>query len=1336
MKNSCVITPQVLNKNGESVDSKLFTDLLAIIGNRNEVKRVYLNSQVSILENEVSADEAINNYKSLFNNKSKRSTTTETYGRAEFSNNFNGKNAKQVLENIIPELNNELHKQIAETLLTNVDKINFVKFGLSTLLETNVPGNYDSLNGKITLNSGVITNYSKDIFHETILHELTHAFTVSALDNPTTIAEKQFAKSIELSYKALKGSTLENTYGFTNQYEFITEILNNQDFINELKSKKPSVLTKIINAIKELLGIKTNIEDIQSNILNFINKSTPSLTEEDVRILNKRTESLQAQLNNYTSRIKKDENRTVSDKEVFFLSAHKKIVKTLHDLKNVIKVLNKNFNRLEFKHNQDIKKIIQDYIEYNQGVYDEGYKNSPLYKNAVDEFDTIKQNYDNEIEVWANQQKSLSSHLADLSSENILDYEAEYMNYALGELNRIDSSTYNLDSKIDQDRLAEDYNFTRMVINSHDIVGIVDRAKSINQKLMDSMNTYVSKLSDEYLNTGGLPSDSKIDVNTILNDEQDISTLSYLFEGFGDYARIETQLIHSITMNGKEKARLKSLETGKQIMEHMKALEKWGASNGLGRLALNKNLKKGSLRKIYGKLVEVSNTNRLDLVKPYTIQYYKDANEQLRIRYNSSSTKEEVTAAKIWLRDNYYNKPSNPNYINPKYSYIQDNKPLKDFYDFFKKTVADGYSILPEYVGKKNEEKIPSIMRDTVWEFLSLNKGNTWKSISLALKTLLLPKSRPIFYDETGNIGKNFTLKELNKDEVRLRMIGEIDPTMKSFDLGKILYEFTSFANDYSEMNNVLPNVRLIQNIAETKRYVESADWDPTGLTSRLGERGTDSRTYRAIDLYIKNKVLAGGDEGGSFGKIPLFGGKILNETGEVIGENNYFLSDGLRGFIKYTRLLTLGYNPFSAVNNVAAGIMADIIEAQGGKNFSKRQLLNAIFTYTGATLTKKSKIFDSNTNDTKTALLIDLIQPLQEIGEWSDQRKINMGAPTMVGNVRQNLQDGAFIMQEWGEHFVQTINMIAYLKSKKSSNGKSLWDSTEIKDGKLDISNELKAELEATRDNIRDINNSVHGNYSKDNSSVFENNLLFQSAMVFKKWIPYMVRNRFMKERYNYRTGNTDKGFYLSASDYVSKSLYNTYSTMHNKLQSDMDKLMTKKDISRNELVGIRKVIGEAVMLMLLATMKKWLTPPPDDDKDSPYVPNWWEHWDISMWDSKREFNNADGISSSILKSIMDTSNRLAGETTQFYSPQFYMNDVYARHALWTTASQLVSSMKAWGDYIFSDNEKNKKFIKGARKGELKVIKATSDVIPYIRQIDKARVSGNKTINELTYNK
>lgn len=1049
-----------------------------------------------------------------------------------------------------------------------------------------------------------------------------------------------------------------------------------------------------------------------------------------------RKKGVVSEINDYAS-FRIEQKGYVTPKERFILQVHKDIKFKIGKLNKKIENFNKDIKKINLEYRRATKDIIDDYTKYNDGIYSENYVNLPVYKQATEKYENDLAVPMSAITDINTQKAELTALLSDLNQTiDITEDEQNYIKLSIIKLDEIESrlDNYDLNNPIDQQQLAEDFLFTRLVTKTPEIVNLQESASNLNNKLLEVISSYISNISDSYLNTTGLGEDIKIDIEAILETSDDITQLGKLFEGFGDYPRLEAQLIHNITMNGKEKARLQSLEIGQSILSHMKNLQKWAKANKKTTI-----IGTGSIRKAYKELVEVNHLGRLDLVKPYSVEYYKDVNKYFKIAYSAEARKEEnkknssVLNAKTWLRDNYYTKPQAGPYINKQYTFIQSQPELKNFYEFFKQTMKDNYSKLPEYIELKNEEKIPTMIRNSFWEFFSMRKDNIFKSTLLALKTIMIGQGRAEFYDENGDPRSKFELSELSKDEIKLRMIGEVRADIKSFDLGQVLYEFTSFVNDYSEMSEVLPKVRMIQSIVGTKQYNSEKNYSLFGISKKTIEGG-NSRLYEAIDLYVSGKIR--GEEESP--KWRIGGGDLYDNEGNLIGRKSYYLSDMIRNLIKYTRTLQLGFNPFSGLNNVFAGLMGDFIEASGGKYFSKAQLMQAIGIYTSNSLSKDRNIFSGDKNTTKLNLLSEFLQPLEEIGEWQDKRNISMGSPTLLGEALDKVTKNAFIFQEAGEDFVQKVTMIAYLLNKKTPEGNSYWSMIDVEDGELKFKQEnnfnTKEEILKSRNVILDINHSIHGNYSKDNSSVYDGALLFDAALVFKKWIPYMIRNRFMARRYNYRTGYQNEGFYISGTRGIAKSMNNLLAYFSKNVSNGQKVVFSNKPLTSEELIGLKRITAEMIMFLTFATLSKVLMPPPDEEKDKWYVPNWWEHLDISMWDSRKQFNDESGANAIFTKSIIDSSKRLSGEAIQMYDPSFYKESL-TRWALWSTLTECWDAVRETFRFLGADNrmtDKDLRYKKGSRKGDLRVTKEITDIIPYYKQIDKAKQNGKKTMEEL----
>lgn len=112
-------------------------------------------------------------------------------------------------------------------------------------------------------------------------------------------------------------------------------------------------------------------------------------------------------------------------------------------------------------------------------------------------------------------------------------------------------------------------------------------------------------------------------------------------------------------------------------------------------------------------------------------------------------------------------------------------------------------------------------------------------------------------------------------------------------------------------------------------------------------------------------------------------------------------------------------------------------------------------------------------------------------------------------------------------EHAIQSIAMIAFMKSYMLSNGKSLWESVLYEKGQA-------IQFDATQDEINDFRNKfekikmqLNGNYSDLDKTTWQNMWHLSLALVYKKWIYESVRSRYGKEYFDYTLGQDVEGFH-----------------------------------------------------------------------------------------------------------------------------------------------------------------------------------------------------------------
>lgn len=991
------------------------------------------------------------------------------------------------------------------------------------------------------------------------------------------------------------------------------------------------------------------------------------------------------------------------------------------------------------KVDKQVKKIKEDknhYLKYlnDNDIYD---KNDPKLLE-----------FDSKVQDLVEASKVYSDKLTNLESGNILDDKENYDGIAHLILDRIENTPgYNLKNSDDIRNLSNDYNLLNMLASSNSLktetsllpFETIKRASLLKDGLIEHIRTYVASLSP-FVNLKGKDEDI-LSLDMLTRSEKDVNTIELIFNGFGDYPRLEAQLIHSRVLKGKSIARLNTTNKVGELITHMNSLKEWANNNIKGmKIPIIQDSKK--LKEAYKMLVEPTITGRLDLVKQYNQRYYRDLNKAFKERYstnkNEAQREAEIANGKLWLKNNYHKIVGENNvkldYRNSKYNKIFQvgNEPLANFYNYFKSEVAEGYKLLPNWIENKNNEKVPSLLADKAFSFINTIKNvkdeGSVRPIWEAVKHLLFGSGNLELYDENGNIQNKVTHQSLSGDDIRLRMVGEIEAKDKSHDLGRVLKDWISFTQDYNQMSDVLPEVRMIQAISGAKDYKSNKN-----MISNLFNGG-ESNMYKAINMYVESKIL--GNDSIKQGKIDFMGSKVFGENGEVIGEQNYYFSDFVKKLIGYTRMVNLGLNPFSAVNNVLIGFSNNILESAGHEYFTQKDIIKASKTYFGQRFNENSKY----------SHLVDFIQPLQELGEYEDLTKAE------IPSISKKVHDKLFVLQHYGEDFVQSITMIGYLNHEKVSTiegQKSLWDLFSVKNNKLVFDHTLAGfkfdqnELNKHRETIKKVNRTIHGNYSKDNASVYESYVGYQAMMLFKKWVPQAIASRFQGERYDYYSGNTLEGRYRTLSKVLlgkgtEKSRFLSYLSYPVETILNMKtRLSDITPLKPHEVANMRKNLIELALIISFAGIKGILAPPPED-KD--------KHWYNPMselpdqmhmpyymgYNNDEQFKNWNTMDAVGYKYLLYQANVGLGDINNYYDLSFY-NQLYSRFALVQTLGNIYGTFDALVDQMINNGDASKtNFKTGYRKDENKALDKSLDLIPIIRQGNRLRTSANKSFKDI----
>lgn len=164
-------------------------------------------------------------------------------------------------------------KQAYELVKQNIEK--FPNLQVEVILREyaperfkNSPAYYSPNTDSIVLideNIHAEANASYNFFNHAMLHEFIHAFTKKGLQE-----DKNFRSKMEKIFElAKKHSTNDKLYGYTKVEEFVSEIMTNQELVDDIKPLKYNLWQRFLKLIGDFLGINL-VKEIDETAIDAI----------------------------------------------------------------------------------------------------------------------------------------------------------------------------------------------------------------------------------------------------------------------------------------------------------------------------------------------------------------------------------------------------------------------------------------------------------------------------------------------------------------------------------------------------------------------------------------------------------------------------------------------------------------------------------------------------------------------------------------------------------------------------------------------------------------------------------------------------------------------------------------------------------------------------------------------------------------------------------------------------------------------------------------------------------------------------------------------------------
>jgi len=186
---------------------------------------------------------------------------------------FSNATLVELLDNLIANKELPAFQQEILTRLRSLLKINpslkVTVFDDATVADEYQRSFYDPKSNTVYIGKTVSSNFNTKEFARELIHEVVHAYTISALTNPTNPQEITFRQDMEkyLGEYLSKFPKLRHHYGFKNVEEFVSEYLSNPYFREDLQeqqrtAKDKGFIARFVSGVKQflnrILGLGTN----------------------------------------------------------------------------------------------------------------------------------------------------------------------------------------------------------------------------------------------------------------------------------------------------------------------------------------------------------------------------------------------------------------------------------------------------------------------------------------------------------------------------------------------------------------------------------------------------------------------------------------------------------------------------------------------------------------------------------------------------------------------------------------------------------------------------------------------------------------------------------------------------------------------------------------------------------------------------------------------------------------------------------------------------------------------------------------------------------------------
>lgn len=670
---------------------------------------------------------------------------------------------------------------------------------------------------------------------------------------------------------------------------------------------------------------------------------------------------------------------------------------------------------------------------------------------------------------------------------------------------------------------------------------------------------------------------------------------------------------------------------------------------------------------------EVGYNTEMKRWDPEEFQKYLDGKEERPNEYGSRFFSKEPNVA-----------------LSPEYKNL--SKGELEFYEYFMDAVAEAHELLPKdyKFGTFDKDLLAKeFFFNTPPKVFDILKG-AHKDVGHFIANLATVKvgvdarDTRITSPITGASFESAKFKPLGQFTKQTDTFGRTNylDAFRLFKIGSLTFKYKHQAEDL---------LNLIKDLSATERKVATIGPSGKGVKGLFNENHIAKSATRRLDRlnYTIDAYLT------EVYKAPSPHTSIGSESRKLSFSK---LADGINSF---TRIRQMALAPMSAISNIMMGMAGNYMYAAGNENMDTKSLTKAIWMLKASPIKywTHGKIDLGNINNLLAAVM----------NRWG-----------MLGDITEDMSNGKsfadklFTFHKGGEYLNQGSSVLAQMlfKKIKSKSGqmkplrdfistnehgvisidfKNIADDSEFKD---------MASFDKFFNTARRVNEKIHGDYNS--MTMINKNAIGRMFMVFRKWMPMFVKERF-GERYEDIDLGTQEGRW--------RSYYNMVIDEDGKLNTkegakNIGKLLFKilvPVLSRSTEFGMmdkteqdnmKRNIREIQMIVIVKFLKfatlALLGGGEDDDKRTPKF-------------YKYFYNQLERFNTELMFS---------------YSLSDYkqvVRDFFPAMATADQITELIGAMKNKAIHPEKDT-----YQRGFRKGQSKLFVETQQTIPIVKQVDQ----------------